>query len=58
MGWLFGTGFQYEELLQLRISYELGLNHISTWEPDDEYVTKNRVFQISAVFLLSELDIF
>lgn len=58
LGWLFGIGFQYEELLQLRISYELGLNHISSWEPYDEFVTKNRVFQVSAVFLLSEMEIF
>ena len=58
LGWTFGLGFQFEELLQFRVSYNHGLNNISTYQEEDEYMTKNRVFQLSAVFLLSELDIF
>lgn len=58
LGWTFGMGFQFEELLQFRVSYNHGLNNISTYQEEDEYMTKNRVFQVSAVLLLNELDLF
>lgn len=57
LSWTIGAGVEINEMIQLSLAYNIGLTSIATYT-EYGYVEKNRILQVSAVFILNDLELF